>query len=137
MLICSCPTCGNMLVVSRATGENKFECQSCPYEYPIYRNVRQLTEDWSTSFLAATSNITAELTHKTGESLQQYTDRTVLSRKEVDDVLGGEEAWKNVDQTEGEFNTLSLTQLLGLLTSRTWLTVSLPRMNSSMPEMRE
>jgi DNA-directed RNA polymerase III subunit RPC11 len=26
-----------------------------------------------------------------------------LERKEVDDVLGGEEAWKNVDKTEGEF----------------------------------
>ena len=26
---------------------------------------------------------------------------TVLKRKEVDDVLGGEDAWKNVDQTEG------------------------------------
>ena len=33
----------------------------------------------------------------------QYTDRTVLTRKEADDVLGGEDAWKNVDQTEGMF----------------------------------
>ncbi|KAA1116168.1 RNA polymerase III C11 subunit [Puccinia graminis f. sp. tritici] len=65
----SCPTCSNMLVVSRATGENKFECSTCPYEYPIYRN---------------------------------YTDRTVLTRKEADDVLGGEDAWKNVDQTEAQ-----------------------------------
>ena len=27
--------------------------------------------------------------------------RTYLKRKEVDDVLGGADAWKNVDQTEG------------------------------------
>ena len=27
--------------------------------------------------------------------------RTYLQRKEVDDVLGGADAWKNVDQTEG------------------------------------
>ncbi|KAI5474280.1 DNA-directed RNA polymerase III subunit RPC10 [Pseudohyphozyma bogoriensis] len=26
-----------------------------------------------------------------------YTERTHLSRKEVDDVLGGEDSWKNVD----------------------------------------
>jgi DNA-directed RNA polymerase subunit M/transcription elongation factor TFIIS len=28
--------------------------------------------------------------------------RTYLQRKEVDDVLGGADAWKNVDQTEGQ-----------------------------------
>lgn len=27
--------------------------------------------------------------------------RTHLKRKEVDDVLGGKEAWANVDKTEG------------------------------------
>jgi hypothetical protein len=27
--------------------------------------------------------------------------RTHLKRKEVDDVLGGKEAWKNVDKTKG------------------------------------
>lgn len=32
----------------------------------------------------------------------QYTERTHLSRKEVDDVLGGEDSWKNVDKTDGE-----------------------------------
>lgn len=31
--------------------------------------------------------------------------RTYLKRKEVDDVLGGAEAWKNVDQTEGAWRT--------------------------------
>lgn len=29
--------------------------------------------------------------------------RTELERKQVDDVLGGAEAWKNVDSTDGEF----------------------------------
>ena len=32
----------------------------------------------------------------------QISRRTVLIQKEVDDVLGGENAWKNVDKTEGE-----------------------------------
>lgn len=27
--------------------------------------------------------------------------RTHLARKQVDDVMGGEDAWKNVDQTDG------------------------------------
>ncbi|KAH8926816.1 hypothetical protein BT69DRAFT_929619 [Atractiella rhizophila] len=30
---------------------------------------------------------------------KQYTHRTYLKRKEVDDVMGGEDAWKNVDTT--------------------------------------
>ncbi|KAJ9089301.1 RNA polymerase III C11 subunit, variant 2 [Entomophthora muscae] len=29
-----------------------------------------------------------------------YVSRNVLKRKEVDDVLGGDKAWDNVDQTE-------------------------------------
>jgi hypothetical protein len=29
------------------------------------------------------------------------TSRTHFDRKEVDDVMGGEEGWKNVDQGEG------------------------------------
>ncbi|CAM6129086.1 unnamed protein product [Calypogeia fissa] len=37
-----------------------------------------------------------------------------LKQKEVDDVLGGEDAWKNVDRTEGTcfsfLNTLLLNQ---------------------------
>lgn len=28
-------------------------------------------------------------------------ERTYLKRKAVDDVLGGEDSWKNVDSTEG------------------------------------
>lgn len=33
---------------------------------------------------------------------QQISMRTHLERKQVDDVLGGDEAWANVDQTDGE-----------------------------------
>lgn len=33
---------------------------------------------------------------------QQISMRTHLSRKQVDDVLGGDEAWANVDQTDSE-----------------------------------
>lgn len=32
----------------------------------------------------------------------QYVERTYLKRKEVDDVLGGEDSWKNVDSTAGK-----------------------------------
>lgn len=31
---------------------------------------------------------------------QKITSRVTLQRKQIDDVLGGEEAWKNVDQTD-------------------------------------
>jgi hypothetical protein len=38
------------------------------------------------------------------------TSRTRLKRKEVDDVLGGDEMWKHADSTAGE---LSSSPLLG------------------------
>lgn len=37
----------------------------------------------------------------------QMTSRTRLKRKEVDDVLGGEEMWKDADQTDSEFLCLN------------------------------
>ncbi|KAJ7058632.1 hypothetical protein C8F01DRAFT_1148815 [Mycena amicta] len=62
-----CPTCSNLLTVSsETTGYNKFICNTCPYEFPISK---------------------------------QMTSRTKLVRKAVDDVLGGEEAWKDADKT--------------------------------------
>lgn len=33
---------------------------------------------------------------------KSYSARVELTRKKVDDVLGGEDAWKNVDSTEGK-----------------------------------
>jgi hypothetical protein len=39
----------------------------------------------------------------------QMKKKLPLARKEVDDVLGGDEAWRNVDKTEGErFVTLCM-----------------------------
>lgn len=35
----------------------------------------------------------------------QITKAVPLKRKEVDDVLGGEDAWKNVQKTDGEQGT--------------------------------
>ncbi|KAJ1923623.1 RNA polymerase III C11 subunit [Tieghemiomyces parasiticus] len=62
-----CPQCFNMLVNDMAGEHHAFQCQSCPYQYPI--------------------------THK----LQA---RTVLQKKEVDDVMGGAKAWETADKTE-------------------------------------
>ncbi|KAJ1957999.1 putative Rpc11-DNA-directed RNA polymerase III subunit C11 [Linderina pennispora] len=65
-----CPSCSNLLLVENGVGENGetcLVCQTCPYQFPIRR---------------------------------QMISRTILKRKEVDDVLGGEEAWKNVDSIE-------------------------------------
>ncbi|KDQ10701.1 hypothetical protein BOTBODRAFT_36016 [Botryobasidium botryosum FD-172 SS1] len=62
-----CPTCANVLIISAETGEHKWVCQTCPYEFPIR---------------------------------QQMTSRTRLERKQVDDVLGGDAMWKDVDSTQ-------------------------------------
>ena len=35
-----CPGCANMLVISdESTGLNKWVCQTCPYEFPITKQV--------------------------------------------------------------------------------------------------
>ena len=38
--------------------------------------------------------------------------RTHLKRKEVDDVLGGKEAWATVDKTESQSAALHVAQLM-------------------------
>lgn len=70
-----CPNCANVVTVlpSSSTGENKWTCPTCPYEFPM------------------------EL---------QVSSRMYLQRKQVDDVMGGEDSWKNVDSTEGMYAAL-------------------------------
>ncbi|KAK0466796.1 uncharacterized protein EV420DRAFT_1505419 [Desarmillaria tabescens] len=63
-----CPTCANLLVISSEKGYNKWACNTCPYEFPITK---------------------------------QMTSRTRLKRKEIDDVLGGDQAWEHADATQG------------------------------------
>lgn len=59
-----------MLHVSRGdSGSMRFECKTCPYEFPIVGPM-------------------------------EVFDRKIMERKQVDDILGGEGAWDNVDQTE-------------------------------------
>jgi DNA-directed RNA polymerase III subunit RPC11 len=40
---------------------------------------------------------------------KRYMERTYLARKEVDDVLGGADSWKNVDSTASAFSCFSLS----------------------------
>lgn len=35
----SCPNCANMLTISAASGNNKWCCATCPYEYPLETTV--------------------------------------------------------------------------------------------------
>ena len=39
----------------------------------------------------------------------KYTTRKYLPRKKVDDVLGGETAWENVEATEGKQTSINVT----------------------------
>jgi DNA-directed RNA polymerase III subunit RPC11 len=79
-----CPTCANLLVISSETGYNKWACNTCPYEFPISQQV------CPSSFLLSS-------THQRPKT--QMTSRTKLKRKQVDDVLGGDEMWKHADAT--------------------------------------
>lgn len=75
-----CPNCANVVTVlpSSSTGENKWTCPTCPFEFPMDR---------------------------------QVTSRIRLERKQVDDVMGGEDSWKNVDSTDGMFITFDLSRV--------------------------
>ncbi|KAF8481525.1 hypothetical protein JB92DRAFT_2764936 [Gautieria morchelliformis] len=67
-----CPTCANILVISRQESRN-----TCPYEFPISK---------------------------------QMTSRTRLKRKELDDVLGEEEMWKDADRAEKQCDKCDSTR---------------------------
>ncbi|UZJ51133.1 hypothetical protein CBS101457_000453 [Exobasidium rhododendri] len=56
-----------MLLIAGDQGSFKWACSTCPYQFPIEK---------------------------------QMTSRTKLPRKEVDDIMGGDEAWKNVDSID-------------------------------------
>ena len=93
-----CPSCSNLLVISAETGFNKWACNTCPYEFPITK---------------------------------QMTSRTRLERKQVDDVLGGEEMWKHADSIAGSHPILpclpwSTTLRSGLSRRRWFMTPALP-----------
>lgn len=51
------------------SGQNRFECRTCPYQMVLDR---------------------------------RYYERKTMKLKAVEDILGGADSWKNVDQTEGE-----------------------------------
>lgn len=57
-----------MLQIAQGAEGNKFECKTCPYQFPIVGDMKVY-------------------------------DRKYMERKQVDDMLGGEGAWDNVDQT--------------------------------------
>ena len=96
-----CPSCGNLLLVEHAAlGRSlRFFCPTCPYVFPIERKVwlyNDLNFEVHLWTWSAWRNDFAFVDE------QQITNKLQLSKKEVDDVLGGEEAWKNVDRTEGK-----------------------------------
>jgi hypothetical protein len=84
-----CPTCANLLVISAETGYNKWACNTCAYEFPISKQVCHASFEILCFYLFR-------------RTVLQMTSRTRLKRKEVDDVLGGDEMWKHADSTAGE-----------------------------------
>lgn len=68
-----CPLCGGLLLIDN-----------------------QSTSAPSSSFTCKSCVYTFPILDK------NYSARVELTRKKVDDVLGGEDAWKNVDSTDGK-----------------------------------
>jgi DNA-directed RNA polymerase III subunit RPC11 len=77
-----CPHCSSALRISRANpssqnplGVHRFECRSCPYEYPLDKD---------------------------------YFEETVMKKqKEVEDVFGGKDEFKNADSIASELLSAS------------------------------
>ena len=85
-----CPNCANLLVISAETGYNKWACNTCAYEFPITKQA-----SLSAIFVSPAKGCS-------DKASAQMTSRTKLKRKEVDDVLGGEDQWKHADSTNGK-----------------------------------
>ena len=79
-----CPTCGNLLMVEDGPHCYRFACNTCPYVQNIERTVRLEIIISRATFV-----------------FMQLVSYKFPTLKKVDDVLGGQEAWKNVDSTEG------------------------------------
>jgi hypothetical protein len=94
-----CPCCGNLLLIQHHTqGEQSFICQTCPYVFPI--GSKEVNNH--NKILMVLLIMKFFILRILCSFFFQYKNRTTLKRKEVDDVLGGEEGWKNVDSTEGK-----------------------------------
>jgi hypothetical protein len=80
-----------------APDRNCFGCHTCPYIFPVEKQVRP-------AFLGL-----IQCPNRVG----QYAEREKLERKQVDDVIGGKEAWKNAPRAQGASLILvrSITQL--------------------------
>ncbi|EPQ56864.1 hypothetical protein GLOTRDRAFT_73326 [Gloeophyllum trabeum ATCC 11539] len=39
-----CPTCANLLIVSDEDGSNTWVCQTCPYQFPITKQITSRTK---------------------------------------------------------------------------------------------
>lgn len=91
-----CPSCGNILLVEPDVGALR-----CPQAVAIC-DLRV----WLTCCVLFVQADGMRFFCQTCPYLFQITDKVEkkvpLQRKQVDDVLGGDEAWENVDQTESE-----------------------------------
>jgi DNA-directed RNA polymerase III subunit RPC11 len=91
-----CPYCSNFLVVEAdsSTGKNAWICNTCAYQFPIKTQVSALSEGGlkCEKLICIESDL---------DALIKMVSRTKLKRKEVDDVLGGEDMWKDASSTTG------------------------------------
>lgn len=79
----------------------RFFCRTCPYIFKLKCKVRHAR--CFRRGAAGTSPLHAGSTKACDAHGEQVTSEATLEQKVVDDVLGGQDAWKNADQTEGAF----------------------------------
>ena len=103
-----CPTCGNMLAIkaNSESGLQQFACNTCPFVRPIERQVRRVACGVRRARTRARRPLVSDTERASAARVAarpatQYTSKITFTRKKVDDVLGGQGAWDNVDATEG------------------------------------
>lgn len=89
-------------------GENSLTCKACPYIYTLDRQVSRpcrWVQACRAGRRAPPGQGPALLRHPCPTCHAAFNLQLVkvvpLKKKEVDDVLGGEEAWANVQKTDG------------------------------------
>lgn len=104
---CLCAAAPLAVELTDYSKELRYFCQSCPYVYCIDKKVNR-----AAGVLAGLCHrhhaerprpwLQFQYTSVSCALRAQITRKAPIARKDVDDVLGGEDAWKNVAKTDGE-----------------------------------
>ena len=90
-----CPTCGNLLSIEKKKKKKKKNTEEEEFDV----NDEDKGEEDKDELLLHLCCKTCPYSYSIGGTFWSKTDVPIRNKKRVDDVLGGDDAWKNVDTT--------------------------------------